>query len=272
MSTQLVKTSVLGVDITNATKSEVLEYIGEILRKKTKKLFVTTPNPEIVVFAHNHPEFRKVLNDADLALCDGIGLLLASRIMAKPIKERITGIDMMDLLCQMGVDQALNIGLLGARPGVAERAAKCLIRKYPRLNIVFVAPEWSEDGFAVAQRLRRTTQNPTRKNAEENVSAVSRIVPQGSAPVIDVLFVAYGFPKQEQWITKHLPELPVRLAIGVGGSFDMISGEVRRAPFILRMIGFEWLYRLIRQPWRWRRQLSLLSFIKLVFMAKLSSR
>lgn len=243
MNTQLVKTSVLGVGITNATKEEVLEYIGEILRNKTKKLFVTTPNPEIVVFAHNHPEFRKILNDADLALCDGIGLLLASRIMAKPLKERITGIDMMDLLCQMSVDWGLNIGLLGARPGVAERAAKCLREKYPSLKIIYTASEWEDRDSSLPLSAKRKAGN------------------RG----IDILFVAYGFPKQEEWIAKHLPELPIRLAMGVGGSFDMLSGEVRRAPFIVRMIGFEWLYRLIRQPWRWRRQLALLTFLRLVF-------
>lgn len=235
-----MKTSILGVGITNATKSEVLEYIGDILRLKNKKLFVSTPNPEMVVAAQGNPELMRLLNNADLALCDGVGLLLAGYILGKELKERITGIDMMESLCQMGVDQAMNIGLLGARLGVAERAAKCLREKYPALKITYTASEWDSKTF-----------------------------PKEG---LDILFVAYGFPKQEQWIKQYLPKLSVRLAMGVGGSFDMISGEVRRAPFIVRMIGFEWLYRLIRQPWRWRRQLALLSFIKLVFMAKLSLR
>jgi len=235
-----VKRQILGIGITNASKEEVLEYIGEILKKKTKKLFVSTPNPEMVVAAQGHPELIRLLNNADVALCDGVGLLLAGYFLGKGLKERITGIDMMDLLCQLSVDQALSIGLLGARPGVAERAAECLCEKYPSLKIMYTASEWDSKTF-----------------------------PNDG---LDILFVAYGFPKQELWIEQYLPKLPVRLAMGVGGSFDMISGEVRRAPFILRMIGFEWLYRLIRQPWRWRRQLALLSFIKLVFMAKLNSR
>ena len=236
MTHQLVKKNILGVDITYATKEEVLEYIGLVLENKSQKLSIVTPNPEMVILASKSKEFREILNNADLALCDGVGLLIASQIMAKPLKERISGIDMMDSLCEMACDKALSIGLLGAGPGVADKAAKCLREKYKELKINFIASEWNPNIFPR----------------------------QG----LDILFIAYGFPKQEQWIAKHLSILPIRVAMGVGGSFDILSGNIRRAPFIVRMMGFEWLYRLIRQPWRWRRQRALLSFIKLVFMAK----
>jgi len=232
MLAPLVKTSILGVDVTNASKQEVLEYVGRAVKDRSQKLSIVTPNPEMVMFARSHPEFRKVLNNADIALCDGIGLYIAGHILGMQVKEHITGIDMMDSLCHMSSEQALSIGLLGARHGVADRAAKCLREKYPKLKILFIASDWD-----------------------------AKVFPRGG---VDILFVAYGVPKQEEWIAKHLPTLPIRVAMAVGGSFDYLSGEVVRAPFIIRMIGFEWLYRLIRQPWRFRRQLALITFVRLV--------
>lgn len=234
---QPVKTSILGVGLTNAPKDEILEYVDVLVKKTSKTAMIVTPNPEIAVFATEHPDFKVLLNKADLALCDGVGLSLAARILHKPLKERITGVDFMKSLCEKSVEKAYTIGFLGGKPGVAERTAECLRKEYPGLRVHFTGAEWDARRFP--------------KNG------------------VDILFVAYGFPKQEEWIAKHQDILPVKVAMGVGGAFDYISGDVMRAPFVVRAIGLEWLFRLIRQPWRWRRQTALLTFLMLVFRERM---
>ncbi len=250
-----VKNNILGVSVTSATSQSVLEYLMEIAEKGKEKCFVVTPNPEIVMYAKDHPHYKKILNEADLALCDGIGLYLAGQLLNKPFKDRITGVDMMEMLCKGSVKKPVSIGLLGARPGVAEKAAKCLREKYPGINILFTASELEE----LLERKRNTNE----KN--HNNVVLHQKYDYSLFPAVDILFVAFGFPKQEEWIATHLPFLPVHVAMGVGGAFDYISGEVKRAPFFLRAVGLEWLYRLIRQPKRLKRQLVLpLFFIKVL--------
>ena len=232
-----MKKNILGVGVTDAKSEDILEYVLDEVKKPSKKLSIVTPNPEIVVYATKHPTFKKLINEADLALCDGVGLLLAGMVLGKPLPERITGVDLMKSLCEKSVKKAYTIGFLGGRAGVAERTAECLKGLYPGLRVDF-----TESDFDVKHFPKKG---------------------------VDILFVAFGFPKQEEWIAKNLPLLPVKVAMGVGGAFDYLSGNVTRAPFIVRAVGLEWLFRLIRQPWRWRRQLSLLLFAKLVIQARL---
>jgi N-acetylglucosaminyldiphosphoundecaprenol N-acetyl-beta-D-mannosaminyltransferase len=235
----LNKTKILNVDITNETEEKVLEYLFKRLKNTDKKTFIITPNPEILVYASKHLAYQDKLNSADIALPDGVGLFFASGLLGRPLTERITGVDFLEKLCIEAKEKPLSMGFLGGKDGVAKTTAECLLEKYPWLNIVFVGSEWNEEGYRL-----------NKKNQE--------------AKVIDILFVAYGVPKQEEWIYEQLPTLPVKAAIGVGGAFDYLSGTVMRAPFIIRFLGFEWLFRLIVQPWRWRRQLALLEFIALV--------
>jgi N-acetylglucosaminyldiphosphoundecaprenol N-acetyl-beta-D-mannosaminyltransferase len=129
------------------------------------------------------------------------------------------------------------VGFLGAGPNIAEKTVECLKEKYPGLKVGLVAKEWSE----------------SLKDKQ-----------------VDILFVAFGSPKQEIWISENLEKLPVKVVIGVGGAFDFISGKVRRAPLFMRKIGLEWLFRLIIQPWRIKRQLRLIQFIFLVLKARIS--
>lgn len=252
-----VKNNILGVDVTSASSGSVLEYLVGIAEKGKEKCFVVTPNPEIVMHARNHPHYKKILNEADLALCDGIGLYIAGQILNKPFEERITGVDMMEMLCKRSVKKPVSIGLLGARPGVAEKAAKCLREKYPGINIIFTASEPEE-------LLERNKSSDNKKSRSQQKYDYSLF------PPVDILFIAFGFPKQEEWIATHLAHLPVHVAMGVGGAFDYISGEVRRAPFFLRAVGLEWLYRLVRQPKRLKRQLVLPLFFFSVLRKALS--
>lgn len=242
-----VKKKLLGVDLSIASEKEVLEYIIEKIKFEAKKFsdpqdrkakfYIVTPNPELVVIANKDKSYKKVLNNANLALPDGVGIMWAGKVLGVSLKEKITGIGLVESLCRKVAKRPITVGFLGGRPQIAEETAECLKKRYFGLKIGFFGSEIKDFGD-----LKGT----------------------------DVLFVAFGSPKQEFWIAKNLNKLPVRVAIGVGGAFDMISGKVSRAPLWVRNIGLEWLFRLIIQPWRIKRQLSLLLFIFLVIKEKFS--
>lgn len=259
-----VKNFILGVGVTNEKEDSILEYIVKNIEQNTKKYYITTPNPEILVYATHHESFKKILNEADLALSDGIGLVWAGKMLKKPFKERVTGVDLMKKLCEKVAasnagtpKKPITVGFLGGRGRVAEVTAQRLKEQYPGLKIVL-----AEAG------------NPDKKTIlllSEKMGQTSKA--KGSAighekKTIDILFVAFGFPKQEEWIAQNLADLPVRYAMVVGGAFDYLSGSVPRAPKILRNAGLEWLFRLVMQPWRWKRQLRLLEFVLLVLKEK----
>lgn len=256
----LSKNKILDIDITNESSEKILEYVFDHI-KKGEKFSIFTPNPEILVYANHHQSYKNILNEARVAIPDGAGLFLASLFIGKPFKERIPGISFMEELCKNSVRNAVSIGLLGGRPAVAEKTAECLRKKYPGINIVYIAQEWSEEGVVndVSSSMYHvvSSNNDDKKNIHNTKYMLHNTK-------IDLLFVAFGHPKQEKWIHENLKNLPVTVAMGVGGSFDYISGEVKRAPFIIRAVGFEWLYRLVREPWRWRRQLALIEFIWLI--------
>ena len=229
------KIFLLGIGFNNLSLDEVLEFIKKGLSKSEKKYYVVTPNPEILTISKKDEDYKKVLNGAKLALADGIGVLFASKILGKPLKEVIHGVDLTEMLCREVSKQPITVGFLGAGPHVAELTAECLREKYPDLKINFTTEEWDF---------------------------------KKEYPKTDILFVAFGSPKQEFWIAQNLDKLPVRVAIGVGGAFDFISGKVRRAPKLIQKLELEWLFRLVLQPKRIRRQLRLIEFIFLVFKEK----
>ncbi len=231
------KIILLGVGFNNIKLMNVLELIIKGLRKNEEKYYIVTPNPEILTIADGDPDYKEVINGAKIALPDGVGVLLASKLLSKPLGGRIHGVDLMEMLCKEVSKQPITVGFLGGGPHVAEKAAECLREKYPSLKINFTLQEWDFDK---------------------------------QYPQTDILFVAFGSPKQEFFIAKNLDKLPVKVAIGVGGSFDFISGEVKRAPVFMRRLGLEWLFRLLIQPWRIKRQLRLVKFVYLVIREKLA--
>lgn len=203
---------------------------------------IVTVNPEFAIAARRDRRFRAVLWDSALATADGIGIVLAGRILGVPTGGRVTGNDLVATLAEQG-DPAPRLFLLGAAPGVAAAAAARLRADHPGIIIAGThagspAPaDWPE----IAEHLHHTQP--------------------------DTLLVAFGHPRQDLWIAAHrqeLADLGIVIAIGVGGVFDYLAGRVPRAPAWLRRLGLEWLYRLIRQPWRWRRQLALPQFVALV--------
>ena len=229
------KIFLLGVGFNNLRINDVLELMIKGLEKSEEKYYIVTPNPEILVLANNDPVYKKVINNAKLALPDGIGVMMASRLLSKPLRWRIHGVDLMESICREVSKRPITVGFLGGGANVAESAAECLRVKYPGLKVNFTEEEW----------------NFEKKH-----------------PETDILFVAFGSPKQEIWIAKNLSRLPVKVAIGVGGAFDFVSRKVMRAPVLVRKIGLEWLFRLIIQPWRIERQLRLIKFIFLVCKEK----
>ena len=267
----LRKDNLLGVGITNEREEDILEYLLLSLKQSKDKVFIVTPNPEILVYAYNHPAYKKILNEARIVLPDGVGVFLASLFMGKPFRERIPGVDFIETLCRECVNKPISMGFLGGRGGVAKRTAECLMKRYPWIKVRYVGEGWEED-FKFKDRVNKTKKDNGSDIDKYSMRGLSAAYPKGTsynvaAPYIskddpiDILFVAFGFPKQEEWIAENLETLPVRAAMGVGGAFDYISGSVRRAPFLVRAIGFEWLFRLIKEPWRFRRQLALLVFI-----------
>ncbi len=261
----LSKQNILEVGITNATQREVLKYIENSLQKSSEKIFIVTPNPEILVYATRHESFRKILNSAQISLADGIGVLIAGKILGRSFPERITGTDLLEKLCSKSQDWVVTVGFLGGRPGVAEKTAECLKKKYPKLNVAFAGEEWPRGPVSLHPR-------PT-SSLDSLTAGARRGTPALATPAhVDILFVAYGFPKQEEWIAQNLEKIPVKVAMGVGGAFDFISGNIARAPQFVRSLGLEWLFRLMRQPWRIKRQLALVTFISLVFQEMIQSK
>ena len=235
---------ILGVRVDNITQAEALDRIeGFIGDGRIHQ--VATVNPEFVVIAQEDHEFRAILAGADLALPDGVGLLLASHILGTPLRERVAGSDLVYPLAQRAAQRGHRVFLLGAAPGIAGMAARRLQDLYPGL---IVAGAYA--GSAGPE------------GDEEAVSRIRAVSPQ-------VLLVAYGAPAQDRWIHRNRARLEVPVCIGVGGALDFISGKIPRAPVWMRQVGIEWLFRLFQEPWRWRRMLRLPRFVYLVLRKRL---
>ena len=198
---------------------------------------VCTANPEFVMAAQRDIHFYTILNRADLCAADGIGLLWAARWLGTPLPERITGSDGLPRIAAWAAEEGWRLFLLGAAEGVAARAAEILRARHPRLQIagVYAGSPAPEEEDAIVERV--------------------------NASGADVLFVAYGAPRQDKWIARNLPRLKVKVAMGVGGAIDFVAGVQRRAPVGWQRLGLEWLYRLLREPWRWRRMQRLPRFV-----------
>ena len=239
---------VLGVRVDDVTMSEALA-IGRACIRSGRSHRIVTPNAEFVMAARHDQRFRQSLNDSTLAIPDGAGLLLAGRILGTPLREQVTGTDLADKLAGLAAREGYRVFLLGAAPGVAEAAAEQLAARHPGLLIAGTHPGSSEP------------------EADDETRRVL-----GTAGQIDLILVAYGARKQEDWIARNQAALGIPLAIGVGGALDFFAGRVPRAPAWLRRAGFDWLFRLAVQPWRWRRQLVLPRFVATVAVAAARQR
>jgi N-acetylglucosaminyldiphosphoundecaprenol N-acetyl-beta-D-mannosaminyltransferase len=207
---------------------------------------VVTLNAEILMRARTQLGLRALIRAADLVVADSSGIVWASRVLGAPLPERVTGVDLVQGIARRAAERGYRLFLLGAAPGVAREAAGHLERSIPGLRIA---------GTFAGTSLR-----------EGDEEAILRI----RAADADVVLVAYGSPAQEYWIARTRERLGAAIAVGVGGTFDFLAGRVPRAPQWMQRSGLEWLYRLWREPWRWRRMLALPRFVLAVARARLS--
>jgi N-acetylglucosaminyldiphosphoundecaprenol N-acetyl-beta-D-mannosaminyltransferase len=224
------------VRVDSLTYPTLLDRIASFIASGTPHQ-IATANPEFVMLAHRDPVFCATLERSDLCMADGVGLLWAARRQGRTLPERVTGSDALPLIAERAAASGWRLYLLGAGPGVAEATARVLTGRCPGLQIA--------GAYAGS---------PSDAEAPELVTRIRRACP-------DVLFVAYGAPAQDLWIAAHRDELGVPVMMGVGGAFDHLTGVRRRAPVWVRRLSLEWLFRLITQPWRWRRQLAIPQFV-----------
>lgn len=244
-----------GVGISSTELVEVLAFVRKKIAQK-EKFWIATPNPEMITLAQKDVEFRYALNSADLAIPDGVGLVWASKILGGQLKSRLTGTDLMEQLCWEAAQKDWRVFFLGGRKGVAQKALENLKNRYPELEgMADAGPELVISNWELVIKDTKTNQ--------KTIAKINRFAP-------DLLFVGFGMGKQERWILKYLDTLQIGGALVVGGAFDFWAGNVRRAPAWVRQRGLEWLWRLILQPWRIKRQLALIEFVFLVFKEKLS--
>lgn len=229
-----MKEKILGIDVCVDSYDGIITKILEDIEEKRKSLIVAI-NPEKIMKAQKDNDLRTLLNSATYQIPDGVGVILASKLKRGEIRNRITGIDMMLKLCEAARDHHKKVFLYGAKPGVAEKAKQELEVMYPGINIV-----GTMDGYQTDQEI------------------VKNAINQSDA---EILFVAMGSPAQENWIITNMNEICPSVYQGVGGSFDVISGNLKRAPKGFQSLGLEWFYRLIKEPWRLKRQLILPVFL-----------
>lgn len=198
---------------------------------------VVTGNTLMVLEAQRDRALRQILEDAALVVPESSGIFWASRRYGQPLSDYLPGIDLFMALCQRASECGHSVYLLGAKPGVAERAASTLQARFPALRI-----GGTHHGYI----------------DEASLPMVLANIRQAQPAI---LFVAMNVPGQEKWIAKHLPSLAAKVVMGVGGSFDVISGQLRRAPLWMRRGGLEWCYRFWQEPWRWRRMIQLPRFV-----------
>lgn len=225
-----MRTYVLGVGFDNITMDEAVEMAMSI-----RGGYVVTPNPEMVWLAKENVEFKSALEGAALALPDGIGIVYGAQILGKPLKMRVPGVEFAENMFKKMAPLGQKLFLLGGKPGVAEAAAENIKSNYPGIVICGTA-----DGFF--------------KDEAPIIKAINEAEP-------DFLIVCLSFPRQELWMQKHLKELKARLMAGLGGSIDIFAGVAERAPETWCNSGFEWLYRLIKQPSRIGRMAKLPLFL-----------
>lgn len=235
------KENYLGVDVSPLNYEEIIADLRKRMEAGQQSTIIAI-NPEKVIAAEKNQELRQLINSSTYQIPDGVGILLASKMKGGKISSRVTGVDMMDRLIKFAAEENHKVFLYGAKEEVVTKAKQKLEEKYPGLDI-----SGYENGYE-----------------KDNAKIINKINASGA----ELLFVAMGSPKQELWICENMGKLNVKVFQGVGGSFDVFSGKVQRAPLFFRKLGIEWLYRLLKEPKRIKRQLALPRFLMKILGAK----
>lgn len=228
------KRNVLGIEYNNVDFNEAIEIVTSFLNSETCKT-VATPNSEIAQLCIENKEFRDIINSADLIIPDGIGVIFASKILKKPLKQKVSGIELAISLLPIIEKEGKSLFLLGGDKGIAELAKKIINEKYPNLNIC-----GTENGYFEEEK--------------EVIEQLNILKP-------DVIFVCLGVPKQEIFMSKYKNIINAKVMLGLGGTLDILSGKKERAPKIFISLNLEWLYRLIKEPKRLIRMLKLPKYL-----------
>ena len=236
--------TVTGVPVDNVDMAGAVNYAEQMI-EHGQQCTIFAMNPEKAVAARDNPELFECLSSAGLLIADGIGIILASRLSGISFKERVPGSELMPKLCEMAAKNNYGVFLFGAKEEVNARAADRLADMYPGLTI-----SGRQNGYV---------------SDEETPELIERINESGAT----LLFVALGSPKQEYWMHKNKDQLDVLVMQGVGGTFDVVAGNVKRAPRLWRAAHLEWLYRLLSQPQRFIRQSRLPAYVWLVIGSRL---
>jgi N-acetylglucosaminyldiphosphoundecaprenol N-acetyl-beta-D-mannosaminyltransferase len=227
----------LGYKFVNNTMDELVDEI-QVRLSLSQKTFIVTPNPEIVTYAQSDKEYNRVLKGADFIIPDGVGIIFAAKIAGKPLKERLTGFDLMERLLILANSKHYKIYLLGTEPNVIDKTAANINKKYPHINIVGFHHGFFKDDRPIIEEIKH--KKP------------------------DIVLVGTGFPKQEKWIASNLHHFTKGVFMGIGGCLNVWAGVDKRAPKVWRDLNLEWGYRLIKQPSRFKRMLAIPIFIKKV--------
>jgi len=235
---------ILGITIPRESRQEVLEKIIKYISNPIGSIHILSINPENVVIAQSNPLFKKIVETAQMKIIDGIGIVLAAQTLNIKAGERYPGVELMQDMLKMASERRLRVLLIGGSQDLALELSHCYNRDYP------------EAKFKGIQGIKNIKDV---KSEEEKAifSIVDRYKPH-------IVFVAFGSPDQELFIERHKRKFLNSIVMGVGGSFDFLSGKVKRAPLLMQRLGLEWFFRLVSQPWRWKRQLRLFEFILLV--------
>ncbi len=240
-STWMTKKNVMGILFDNLTSSYAISKISKWIEKGEKGKIVVTPDSLAIIESRKNKAYKDVLlNKASMVLPDGWGVVWASKLLGQPLVERVSGIDILEKLCVIASDCGWRIFLLGGKKGVSEAAAKRLKEKYKGINIVGCF-----HGYF------------TKEETKKVLEMINSRKPH-------ILFVGMGVPKQELWIAENVDSLDVNVIMGVGGSFDVISGRLKRAPLWMQKAGLEWFFRMLQEPWRIKRVIKLPLFVLLV--------
>ncbi|SEU09388.1 N-acetylglucosaminyldiphosphoundecaprenol N-acetyl-beta-D-mannosaminyltransferase [Salinibacillus kushneri] len=234
---------IMDIPLFNINKEDLISfYIHPDLLYENKR-FMVTANPEIVMRTREDKKYKRAIQTADYIIPDGAGIIVASKIMGQPIKERIPGIEMMTHLIEYAEEKGLTCYFLGAKDGVVQKMIYNLKAQYPKIKIAGY-----NHGYISLDN-------------QEVVNEIKSLRP-------DLVFVALGFPKQEKWIARHYHEFDKGLFMGVGGSFDIFGGEAKRAPEGWIKLNLEWFYRLLKQPFRWKRIIKVFEFLFRIILRK----
>jgi N-acetylglucosaminyldiphosphoundecaprenol N-acetyl-beta-D-mannosaminyltransferase len=238
---------ILGIPVDSVTMQQAVDKVAGFL-EGSRAHTVYTPNAEIMMAAQRDTGLKKILVNADLLIADGAGVVLASKLLRRAVPEKVSGIDLVRKIFTESANNKIKCFLFGSKPGIAETAAEKIMEQYPGVGIAGCI-----DGYFT--------------QAEEE-SIIERINASGS----DILLVALGAPRQEKWISKYKDSLKVKVCMGVGGTLDVLAGKVELAPEIFRKNGFEWLFRLYKEPRRAKRMLDLPRFVMRVLWARMFER